>query len=168
MTDLAQREDAQLIQIERLQRTVEQLKARAESQEDVVKAILETMKKGETLFELRCSRVLLDIFKGLTHNLEHSIEHAQEDFRLQEQGFDIVVIDGKTNKENPASILVRKTEKGYDYSPAADPENVMNENTAAFSMYFDRNPQIFGDETELLVNIKVLTRPPQAEEAKNG
>lgn len=153
--------DDLLIMNEKLTRTVEVLSERTNSAENAVKSILEIMKKGEELFELRASRVLLNIFHGLTHQLEHSIEHAQEELRLESQGFDIQVIDGVKVKENANTILVvKKAEGQYDFSTAADPTTVMNENTEAFVAYFERNPQVFGEQTEVLVNIKMFAPPP--------
>lgn len=158
--------DELVIANEKLTREIERLKSRAESQENVTKAILETMKRGEELFELRSSRVLLDIFKGLTHNLEHSIEHAQEQLRLETQGFDIKVVDGVETKEGAHSIIVRKTETGYDFSAVVDPDNVQNENTEAFVQYFESNPQVFAGRDEIVVNITMLVRPPVEKEEK--
>lgn len=152
--------DNEAIQVERLTREVEGFKQRLESQEGIIKQILETMKKGEELFELRASRVLCNIFKGLTHQLEHSIEDAQNALRLETQGFDIQIVDGVHVKEGPMSIVVtrHKKEDGtylYDYAAAAEPEKVHNEGTETFNKYFDTNPTVFGDETELMVNISV-------------
>lgn len=161
MIDQAKQIDDLAIKIENLTRYNEQLEQRSTSQDGIIKAILETMKKGEDLFELRVSRVLHGLMKGLTHQLEHSIEHAQDELRLEQQGFNIMVVDGVKVKEGPQTILVTKTETGYDYSPASAPENVQNEGTETFSNYFNNNPQVFGDATELLVNIEVLAREPE-------
>lgn len=161
MTDQAKQIDDLAIKIENLTRYNEQLEKRAGSQDNIIKAILETMKKGEELFELRTSRVLHGLLKGLTHQLEHSIEHAQEELRLEQQGFNITVVDGVKVKEGPQTILVTKTETGYDYAPAAEPENVQNEGTETFTKYFNDNPRIFGEATELLVNIQALVRKPE-------
>jgi len=156
--------DKLLIANEKLQREVENLTKRTQINEEFTKGILETMKKSEELFELRTSRVLLDLFRGITHSLEHSIEHAQEQLRLETQGFDIKVVNGETVKETNMSILVAKTETGYNFSPATEPTKIMNENTQAFCEYFNRYPEVFGDRTEILVNISMLAKPPVGQE----
>lgn len=152
--------DKLLIANEKLQRDVENLTKRAQVNEEFTKGILETMKRSEDLFELRTSRVLLDLFRGLTHNLEHGIEHAQEQLRLETQGFDIKVVNGTTVKENNMTILVVKTDTGYDFAPANEPTKIMNENTQAFCEYFERYPEVFGERTYILVNISMLAKPP--------
>lgn len=160
----ASQEDALSIRVEKQAREIDTLKDRCASLERGIEQILKIMQKSEELFELRSSRVLHNLFSGLCHNLEHSIEHAQHELRLENQGFDIQVVNGVTVKESANTILVVKKEEGqYDFSPAGDPENVMNEGTEPFVDYFEKNPQVFGDKTELLVNIIALAAPAKAE-----
>lgn len=155
--------DQLLVANEKLTRAVERLTQRVDYQEQLIKTMLDTMKKSEDLFELRSSQVISGLFKGLTHQLDHTIEHAQEQLRLEMQGFDIKVVDGVTHKENEQSIIVVKTETGYNYSPVVDPTNVMNDNTETFNEYFNKHPEIFGERTEIIVNIIVMSKPTEAE-----
>lgn len=148
---------------EQLTRKLEKLEQHVQSQDEITKAVLETLKRGEELFELRTSRVLLNIFKSLAHNLEHVIEATQEKLHAESQGFEIKVVDGVNVKETDRTIVVRKTETGYDFSAASDPDVVCNENTTAFVNYFNANPDVFGDRTEILVNITVFVKQAPVE-----
>lgn len=120
--------------------------------------ILKLFKSGEESFEVRVARVLSNTFKGLTDNLDHSIEDAAKGVAALERGFDIYPVDGKTVLENEQTVVVTKTpEGGYNYALARDPESVLNEGCEPFSEFFDANPQVFGERTELLVNIIAYT-----------
>lgn len=125
--------------------------------------ILKLFKSGEEAFEVRVARVLSNTFKGLTDNLDHSIEDAAKGVAQLERGFDIYPVDGQTVLENEKTVLVAKTaEGGYNYSLARDPESIVNTGCEPFSKFFDDNPQLFGDRKELLVNIIAYTTMPKA------
>lgn len=134
--------------------------------------ILATMKRGEETFDLRVARAQFNLFSGLTHSLEHSIEDYTTRLLARQRGFEVQVVDGKTVLENAETIQVAKrADGGYDYSPAAQPDEINNASTEVFSQYFDENPSVFGDRKVILVN--VLTEaplpPPQAtEESVDG
>lgn len=157
-----EKEDQVVIRQERLTRELETLKERVASVEKSVEQVLMILQKSEQLFELRASRVLHNIFSGLTHNLEHSIEEAQQELRIDTQGFDIQVVNGTTVKENANTIqVVKREDGGYDFSAASNPDVVHNEQTETFCQYFDKNPEVFGDKTVILVNI-IVAQPPEA------
>lgn len=127
--------------------------------------ILKTFKIGEEAFELRVARVLHNVMSGMVHQLEHSIESTAEGIAQLERGFDIYPVDGVTVKENEKTVLVVRTpEGGYNYSLASDPETVVNEGTEAFSEFFNANQALFGERTELLVNIIAYTTAKAAEQ----
>lgn len=149
--------DVLTIRLEKQTRELDQLKERCTSLERGIEEILKVMKKGEELFELRSSRVLYNVLNGLTHSLEHSIEAAQDSIRMESQGFDIKVVDGEEVKEGPHTIIVTKKGPGnYDFAAASAPDLILNDNTEPFVEYFEKYPEVFGDRTELLVNIAVL------------
>lgn len=132
--------------------------------------ILHTLKRGEETFDLRVARAQYNLFAGLTHNLEHSIEDYSNRLQARIRGFEVHVVDGKTVLENSDTIQVtKKSDGGYDYSPAAEPDKINNVGTEAFSRYFDENPDVFGTKTVILVNI--LTEVPlttQSEVPEHG
>lgn len=154
--------DKLLIANEKLLREVETMDLRIKKQDEFIKGILDTMTNSEELFELRVSRVIYNFLDGITHGLKHGIEAAQDEVRRKKQGFEIKVVDGNEVKEGPSTIIVTKTETGYDYAAASDPTKILNENTQTFSDYFNANPEIFGERKELLVNIQIvgLGQPP--------
>lgn len=156
--------DKLMIANEKLLREVENMGLRVKKQDEFIKGILDTLTNSEELFELRVSQVIYSFLDNITHGLKHGIESAQDEVRRKKQGFEILVVDGKEVKEGPSTIIVTKTEAGYDYATAADPTTILNENTQTFSDYFNANPEIFGERKELLVNIQVvglgLGQPP--------
>lgn len=158
--------DKVTIQLAKLQKEFAQLQKDYAGQTQITKSILETMQSSENLFELRCSRVLHNLLVGMAHQLEHVIEDSQQQLRLETQGFDIQVVNGTTVKEGPHSIIVTKRDNTYDYSAVIDPDNIQNENTETFNKYFDRFPEIFGDRTELIVNISMLDHKSEGTEGK--
>lgn len=129
--------------------------------ESTILRLLETMKRSEESFELRSARVLVKVLGNVTHELEHTIETTAEALAQLDRGFDIFVVDGHTVQENSNTILVRKTENGYDYAIASNPDKIINEQTEPFSKWFDAHPDVFGEKTELLVNIIGYTRKPE-------
>ena len=50
-----------------------------------------------------------------------------------------------------------------DYALARDPDTIINDGTQPFNEFFDANPALFGERTELLVNIIAYTTKPKAE-----
>lgn len=115
--------------------------------------VLQLLKQGEETFDLRVARAQYNMFSGLTHTLEHSIDAHVESLKSMKRGFDVEVVDGVNVIENAETIKVVKTESGYDYSRAADEDNVDNTGTELFSKYFDENPQVFGERNSILINI---------------
>lgn len=144
------------------------IQKRLEELDVTILKILKLFKAGEEAFEVRVARVLSTTLKGLTDNLDHSIEGAAEGVAQLERGFDIYPVDGHTIKENEKTILVtKKPEGGYDYALASDPTSILNEGCGPFSEFFDANPKLFGDRKELLVNIIAYTTK-RAAEATDG
>lgn len=148
--------DKLLIANEKLLREVEGMDLRIKEQDKFIKGILDTLHTSEKLFELRVSRVLYNFLDSITHNLKHGIEAAQAKVRAETQGFEIKVVDGKEEKEGPSTIVVRKTETGYDYAQVTAPDVIINDGTETFSKYFDENPALFGEAKEILVNISIV------------
>lgn len=147
-----------------IKQTQAAIQKRLEALDVTILKILKLFKSGEEAFEVRVARVLSNTFKGLTDNLDHSIEDAAKGVAQLERGFDIYPVDGHTVTENERTVLVAKTaEGGYNYSLARDPESIVNEGCEPFSQFFDANPQMFGDRKELLVNIVAYTTAPRAE-----
>lgn len=116
--------------------------------------ILHTLKRGEESFDLRVARAQYNLYSGLAHSIEHSIDDFTERLKSRQRGFDVEVVDGKTVLENADTIQVAKNaEGGYDYSPASRPDEISNEGTEAFTHYFNENPEVFGDRSVILVNV---------------
>ncbi|ABY62951.1 hypothetical protein ST201phi2-1p119 [Pseudomonas phage 201phi2-1] len=116
--------------------------------------ILHTLKRGEETFDLRIARSQYNLFAGLAHSLEHSIEDFTSRLQARQRGFEVHVVDGKTVLENSDTIQVaRVTEDTYDYSPAATPDEINNVGTEPFTKYFNEHPEVFGDRKVILVNI---------------
>lgn len=131
--------------------------------------LLHTLKRGEETFELRVARAHYNLYSGLTHSLEHSIEDYSRQLEARIRGFEVQVVDGKTVTETAQTIQVAKTaDGGYDYSPAAFPDEINNEGTEPFSKYFDEHPEVFGGRTVILVNVLSDIPPPQQEVPENG
>lgn len=84
-----------------------------------------------------------------------------------ERGFDIFPVDGETVVENDKTVVVTKTDSGYNYALARDPETILNEGCDPFSEFFDANPQLFSDRKELLVNIISYTTAKPTEVMSN-
>lgn len=128
--------------------------------------LLHTLKIGEDTFDLRVARAQYNLFSGLAHTIEHSIEDYSAQLRKRRYGFEIHVVDGKSVLENAQTIqVVKNTEGGYDYSPAAFPDEINNDGTEPFTKYFNENPEVFGDRNVILIN--VLTEAPLPEVSEN-
>lgn len=116
--------------------------------------LLQTLKRSEETFDVRVARAQYNLFAGLTHSLEHSLDEYTRQVEARMRGFEVEVVDGKTVLENGSTIQVAKNaEGGYDYSPAAFPDEINNQGTEPFSKYFEDHPEIFGERTVLLVNV---------------
>lgn len=136
-----------------LRQEVRRLALQVVEQEKFNVKMLQTLQRGEETFELRVARAQFNVFNHVAHSLEHTIEAYQNQLSALYRGFDVEVVNGETVVENAESVVVRKREGGYDYSRAVDPDVIQNEGTEIFSKYFDENPQVFGDRTEIMVNI---------------
>lgn len=148
-----------------LKRSVIAMTKRHQELDATILKILQTFKRGEESFDVRVARVLRNVMSGMVHELDHSIESTANAIAQLERGFDVYPVDGKTVLENERTILVTRTEDGgYNYALARDPENIMNEGCDPFSEFFNKNPEIFGDKKELLVNIIAYTTKPQPEQ----
>ena len=155
-------------QLSDLKREQGKILERMNSFDNTILKMLKVFKTGEEAFEVRVARVLSNTFKGLVDNLDHSIENAAIGVAQLERGFDIYPVDGDTVKENEKTVLVTRTpEGGYTYALATDPETHYHEGCEPFTKFFQDNPDVFGDRTELLVNIIAYTTQPQAEKG-NG
>lgn len=150
--------DQLAIDVAGIKQTQAAIQKRLDELDVTILKIIKLFKSGEEAFELRVARVLSNTFKGLTDNLDHSIQDAAEGVAQLERGFDIYPVDGETVQENEQTVLVVKTEEGgYNYSLARDPETIINDGCEPFSRFFDENPQLFGERKELLVNIIAYT-----------
>lgn len=126
--------------------------------------LLGILKRGEESFALRVARAQLSLYSGLTHSLEHSISDYTDQLAAQIRGFEVHVVDGDKVVENELTILVtKKSEGGFDYSPAKDPFAINNQGTEAFTQYFQEHPELFGTEDRILVNV-LSTVPPTPQE----
>lgn len=143
--------------VSKMKQDVASLVKRSKSIELTILQILKTFKVGEEAFELRVARVLHNVMSGITHELEHSISETAKSIAQLERGFDIFPVDGHTVKENDRTILVTRTETGYNFALASDPETLHNEGTEHFAEWFQQNPEVMGDRKELLVNIIAYT-----------
>lgn len=144
------------------------INSRLETMDQTILRLLKVLQTGEAAFEVRVSRILSNTFKGLTHDLDHAIDSTAQSLARLERGFDIFPVDGKEVKENEKTIQVtRRDDGGYDYALANDPDLILNENTEAFSNFFNQNPTVFGDRKELLVNI-IAYATKRPEESENG
>lgn len=132
-----------------------QLKQRADVNDRVIKQLLNILKKGEETFDLRVGRVLHNCFNGLAHNLEVSLRGLTAELQAAEKGLFVDVVDGQNIKENADTIIVRKTETGFDYSRVTTPHVVENDGTEAISVYLVEHPELFVDRNEILINLSV-------------
>ncbi len=140
------------------------LEQRMQALDATILKILQLFKRGEEAFEVRVSRVLSNAFKGIAHDLDHSIEDYSKAISQLERGFDIYLVDGETVKENEKTIQVTKREDGgFDFALASDPETLLNEGTEPFAQWFAENPAVMGERNEVLVNIIAYTTKAQAE-----
>lgn len=151
-----------------IKQTQATIQKRLHDMDQTILKVLRLFKSGEDAFEVRVARVLSNTFKGLTDNLDHSIEDAAKGVAALERGFDIYPVDGKTVTENSQTVVVTKLEDGgYNYALARDPENIKNDGCGPFSEFFDANPNLFADRKELLVNIVAYTTAKPAEVTEN-
>jgi len=136
------------------------LNKRLNEADTITLKILHVLKRSEETFNIRVARAQLDLFSGLTHSLEHSIEDYTKHLQAQQRGFEIQVVDGITVLENEETIQVtRVTEDTYDYSPAVKPNEVNNVGTEPFTKYFNENPDVFGDRNVILINVLAPRSP---------
>ncbi len=141
---------------------IAKIQKRLEAQDAFTFKILSTIKLTEETFDLRVARAQYNLYSGLAHSIEHSIEDFTERLQAQRRGFEVHVVDGKSVLENGDTIRVTKRpDSGYDYSPASQPDEINNTGTEALSKYFDEDPSVFGDRDVILIN--VLTKEPLPE-----
>lgn len=140
-------------EVANLRREVANLNKRIEESDVFTQRILATLKVSEETFDLRVARSQLNMYAGLTHSLEHSIEDYVAELKSRQRGFEVLVVNGKDVLENADTIMVTKTKDGYDYSKVTDPTVICNEGTELFNKYFDENPNVFGDRDVILVNL---------------
>lgn len=122
--------------------------------------ILHTMKRGEESFDLRVARAQYNLYSGLAHSIEHSIEDYSDRLKARQRGFEVQVVDGKTVLENADTIQVAKNaEGGFDYSPASRPDEINNFGTEALTRYFEETPSLFESRSVILVNVLTEVLP---------
>lgn len=164
MTDVTP--DSQIDQLTQevahLKQELTRVNARMRESDATILKILQLLKTTEETFTVRVVRELFNVFSGVTHNLEHSIEHYSELVSAARRGFTVDVVDGKNHTENAETIVVTKvTEDTYNYAKASDPDTILNEGTEPFTAYFNSNPDVFGDRREILINVSAYNTIPQ-------
>lgn len=148
-----------------LKQEVVRLNGRLAESDKLILKLLTLLKKSEETFDVRVARSLYNVFNGVSHNLEHSIDHYTEQLKQHDRGFNVDVVDGKTVLENDESIVVTKrTDGGYDFAKATEPDVILNEGTEVFANYFNEYPQVFGDRTEIMVNVTTHLQPAKPED----
>lgn len=159
-------EDKDIIDYSTLLRRIEKLEHRLVPTEKAVKTILEILSESEEIHEIRTLRSLSNFFTNLAASLQDNLGHAEDLIKAKRYGFTIEVVDGVNREVGEHSVIVKKTETGFDYSLASSPDEVRNVGTEPFTEYFKANDHLFNGQDSIVVDISTL-RKNVPEEAMN-
>lgn len=139
--------------LDNLEKQNKLLSERIHITEGAVKSLMEVLGKQEKLFELRVCKVLGGFYHGMTDSINDAVATAQKEFKNQQRGFTIEKVDDVNVFRNDKTILVTKTETGFDFASVLSPEKIQNDNTGHFEEWLRENDEIFDGQQSCLVNI---------------
>lgn len=140
-------------EVRSVQDLLRRINDRLDSSDRIFHKLLQSLKISEETFELRVAKAQVNLYAGLTHSLEHSIEDLTSRLRVSRYGFEVAVVDGVNVLETPESILVTKRQDGYDFSRATEPTVIDNTGGDPLVRYFDENPEVFGGRESIVINV---------------